>query len=211
MQITPIRLEKASRTSLEEREMARFSGGDASFRASLKNVDRFLMVIWKIKILWMTRQHTRLCSQYNVMYKRSKIRGLWHTFGCSTDDERSVYARARWARVRTPKTHPGFDTRVPGCDVWAASSSGYESRRRTGGEVPKNLVNESRREKRDKERDIHVCIYLEKREARGAIDEATNKVRVPFDRKREREEVRKRHLGCHRERPLFHEMQSRKV
>lgn len=133
----------------------------------------------------MTWQHTRLCSQYNIMYKRSKIRGLWHTFGCSTDDERCVHARARWVRVRTPKTHPGLDTRVPGCDVWAASSSGHESRRRTGGEVPKNLVNESRREKWDKERDIHVRIYLEQRKARGAIDEATNKVRVPFDRKRE--------------------------
>lgn len=84
--------------------------------------------------------------------------------------------------------------------------------------MPKNLVNESRREKRDKERERDIYTYLEKREARGAIDEATNKVRGSLSSKerkrkieREREKVRKRHLGCHRERPLFHEMQSRKV
>lgn len=135
--------------------------------------------------------HAFVLSQYYVTYKRSKIRGLWHTFGCSTDDERCVHARARWVRVRTPKTRPGLDTRVPGCDVWAASSSGYESRRRTGGEVPENLVNESRREKRDKEkeRDIHICIYISSREKR---EERQTKQRTKFvfpliEREREKE------------------------
>lgn len=220
MKITPIRREKASRTSLDkkrERGKARFSGGDASFRASLKNVDRFLTVIWKIKILWMTRQHTRLCSQYNVTYKRSKIRGLWHTFGCSTDDETEralsrVMSASAYAQNASRTWHEStrmwrvgglfVGLRIPTTDRWRGAR---ESRQRES----------TRWSETKRERDIHVCMYLERREARGAIDEATNEVRVPFDRKRERdgerESERKRHLGCHRERPLFHEMQPRKV
>lgn len=60
------------------------------------------------------------------MYKiRSKIsRPLAYVWMQCTDDERCVRTRACHARVRTPNTRPGLDTRVPGSDVWAASLSG---------------------------------------------------------------------------------------
>lgn len=63
--------------------------------------------------------------------------------------------------------------------------------------MPENFVDESRRDKRDKEkeRDIYTYVYLEKREARGATDEATNKVRVSFEMERVKQIERKREKG----------------
>lgn len=132
MQETPIRLGKVPRLFLEREGSPLFRRRRVSSGAVGKHCSIFHGNLRREKeskkfVDDMIAHAFVLVVLYVIRINAAKFRGLWHTFGCSTDDERCVRTRVRQTRVRTPKTRPGLDTRVPGCDVWAVSSSGCGS------------------------------------------------------------------------------------